>query len=535
MLPSILAFTFTFVPAQAGSSPSTAASTAQVSGEPVPVTAPVAEATQSEEVATAQAAVEADATKKLSDARWEVVRTQHSVAIEGRELPYTATAGRMKLTDEAGKAKAELFFVAYTQDGQSEPAQRPITFAFNGGPGSSSVWLHMGAFGPRRVKMAAEGWAPPPPYELVENAHSLLDVTDLVFIDPVTTGYSRAVEGEQESQFHGVTPDVEWVGEFIRLYTTREMRWLSPKFLAGESYGTTRAAVLAGHLQERHGMYLNGLVLVSAILNFQTARFDVGNDLPYVLFLPTYAATAWHHKRVSREYQNDLRAFLDEVERFAIAEYMPALARGDALSGAERERTVARLGRYTGLSLEFIERCNLRIEIGRFTKELLRDERRTVGRLDSRFKGIDLDAAGERCEYDPSMSAILGPYTATLNDYVRRTLKYENDLPYEILTGRVQPWKYDQENRYLNVAETLRKAMTRNPFLKVFVASGYYDFATPYFAADYTFQHLGLDASLRGGVSLGYYMAGHMMYIHEGEQARLKRDIAAFVAAATRR
>ncbi|MBL8802925.1 MAG: peptidase S10 [Planctomycetes bacterium] len=441
----------------------------------------------------------------------------------------------MKLTDEAGKAKAELFYVAYVLDGVSDPAQRPITFAFNGGPGSSSVWLHLGAFGPRRVRMAAEGWAPPPPYELIDNAHSLLDVTDLVFIDPVTTGYSRAAEGESAAQFHGVTPDVEWVAEFIRLYTTRELRWPSPKFLAGESYGTTRAAALAGHLQERHGMYLNGIVLVSAILNFQTARFDVGNDLPYVLFLPTYAATAWHHKRVSREYQNDLRAFLDEVERFALLEYMPALARGDALPAAERERLVAKLGRYTGLSLEFIERSNLRIEIGRFTKELLRDERRTVGRLDSRFKGIDLDAAGERYEYDPSMSAILGPYTATINDYVRRTLKYENDLPYEILTGRVQPWKYDQENRYLNVAETLRKAMTRNPYLKVFVASGYYDFATPYFAADYTFQHLGLDPSLRGGVSFGYYNAGHMMYIHEGELARFKRDIAAFVRAATQR
>ncbi len=472
---------------------------------------------------------------KLADARQEVVRTRHKLTLEGRELEYTATAGRMKLTDESGKAKAELFYVAYVLDGVADVATRPITFAFNGGPGSSSVWLHLGAFGPRRVKMTAEGWAPPPPYELVDNAQSLLDVTDLVFIDPVTTGYSRAAEGENASQFHGVTPDVEWVAEFIRLYTSRELRWPSPKFLAGESYGTTRAAALAGHLQERHGMYLNGLVLVSAILNFQTARFDVGNDLPFVLFLPTYAATAWHHKRVSREYQNDLRAFLDEVERFAIAEYMPALARGDALSGAERERLVARLGRYTGLSLEFIERCNLRIEIGRFTKELLRDERRTVGRLDSRFKGIDLDAAGERYEYDPSMSAILGPYTATINDYVRRTLKYENDLPYEILTGRVQPWKYDQENRYLNVAETLRKAMTRNPYLKVFVASGYYDFATPYFATDYTFQHLGLDASLRGGVTFGYYAAGHMMYIHEGELARFKRDIANFVGAATKR
>ncbi len=513
---------------------SAAPTSAPQAGEaPAPAASPSSNSTSSN--STSAAPADADGAGKLSDARWDVVRTPLALTLEGRDLDCTATAGRMKLTDEAGKAKAELFFVAYTLNGVESPSTRPITFAFNGGPGSSSVWLHLGLFGPQRVRMTAEGWAPPPPYELVANAHSLLDVSDLVFIDPVTTGYSRAAEGESAAQFHGVSADVEWVAEFIRLYTTRELRWASPKFLAGESYGTTRAAALAGHLQERHGMYLNGLMLISSILNFQTARFDVGNDLPYVLFLPTYAATAWHHKRVSREYQNDLRAFLDEVERFAIAEYLPALARGDQLSGADRERLVARLGRYTGLSLEFIERCNLRIEIGRFTKELLRDERRTVGRLDSRFKGIDLDAAGERYEYDPSMSAILGPYTATLNDYVRRTLKYENDLPYEILTGRVQPWKYDEQNRYLNVAETLRKAMTRNPYLRVFVASGYYDLATPYFASDYTFAHLGLDPSLRGGVSFGYYAAGHMMYIHEGELARLKRDLASFVAAATKR
>jgi len=538
MLHSLLNPLLAFLLALSATPQSTDASApAQASSEASPVAPQKTEASAAAQESTPgakQAAPAADA-EKLTGERGDAVRTRHTTTVDGRELAYSATAGRMKLTDEAGKAKAELFYVAYVLDGVSDPAQRPITFAFNGGPGSSSVWLHLGAFGPRRVRMAAEGWAPPPPYELIDNAHSLLDVTDLVFIDPVTTGYSRAAEGESAAQFHGVTPDVEWVAEFIRLYTTRELRWPSPKFLAGESYGTTRAAALAGHLQERHGMYLNGIVLVSAILNFQTARFDVGNDLPYVLFLPTYAATAWHHKRVSREYQNDLRAFLDEVERFALLEYMPALARGDALPAADRERLVAKLGRYTGLSLEFIERSNLRIEIGRFTKELLRDERRTVGRLDSRFKGIDLDAAGERYEYDPSMSAILGPYTATINDYVRRTLKYENDLPYEILTGRVQPWKYDQENRYLNVAETLRKAMTRNPYLKVFVASGYYDFATPYFAADYTFQHLGLDPSLRGGVSFGYYNAGHMMYIHEGELARFKRDIAAFVRAATQR
>jgi carboxypeptidase C (cathepsin A) len=465
---------------------------------------------------------------KLAEPKDDVVVTNHTLALPSGPLAYTVRTGRMTLETEAGKAKAELFFVAYTKDGVDDVAKRPLTFSFNGGPGSSSVWLHLGALGPKRVKMAPEGWAPPPPYELVDNPHTWLDTTDLVFIDPVTTGYSRAAEGEDAAQFHGVAQDVEWVGEFIRLYTTRYERWSSPKFLAGESYGTTRAAGLAGHLQERHGLYLNGIVLVSAILNFQTARFDVGNDLPYVLFLPTYAATAWYHKRVPQELGGDLRKLLDEVETFALDEYLPALAKGDALPKADRERLVARLARYTGLSQDYIDRSNLRIEQARFCKELLRDERRTVGRLDSRFKGIDRDAAGERGEYDPSMSAILGPYTATLNDYVRRTLRYENDLPYEILTGRVQPWKYDQQNRYLNVAETLRQAMTRNPDLKVFVAAGYFDFATPYFAAEATLNQMGLDPALRGHLSVGHYAAGHMMYIHEGELERLDRDVAAF-------
>jgi len=465
--------------------------------------------------------------------------TQHSIAIDGTQLDYTARAGRMTLEDEQGKAKAEIFFVAYTKngagDGESEPAKRPITFSFNGGPGSSSVWLHLGALGPQRVKMAPEGWALPPPYELVENNHSWLDLTDLVFIDPVTTGYSRAAEGEDSAQFHGVTQDVEWVGEFIRLYTTRYERWASPKFLAGESYGTTRAAALAGHLQDRHGMYLNGIVLVSAILNFQTARFDVGNDLPYALFLPTYAATAWYHERVAPDLRGDLRTMLDEVERFAIDEYLPALAKGDALGRDERERLATRLSRYTGLSRDYVDRANLRIEIGRFTKELLREERRTVGRLDSRFEGIDLDASGERYEYDPSYAAIQGPFTGALNDYVRRTLRYENDLPYEILTGRVHPWKYDQQNRYLNVGETLRQAITHNPALRVLVAAGYFDFATPYFAAEYTLRHLGLDPSLQKNVTIAHFQAGHMMYIHEGELARFKQEVARFVRAATAR
>lgn len=459
-----------------------------------------------------------------------LVTTQHSVTINGQAVAYTVTAGTLVLKEEDNTPKAAVFFTAYTRDDMTDPAQRPLTFAFNGGPGSSSVWLHLGLLGPRRVLMDDEGYALPPPYRLVDNEHSLLDVTDLVFIDPVSTGYSRAVKGDEAKEFHNIERDVEWVGEFIRLYTTRFRRWASPKFLAGESYGTTRAAALSGFLQQRHGLYLNGLALISTVLNFQTIDFHPGNDLPYLLFLPTYAATAWYHRRLAPELQLDLHQTLREVEAFARGEYAPALLQGAALSAGERRRVARKLARYTGLMPEYVEQSDLRIEIFRFTKELLRAQQRTVGRLDSRFVGIDRDAAGERPEFDPSYAAIQGPYTALLNDYVRRELGFESDLPYEILTGRVQPWDYGAyQNRYVNVAETLRAAICQNPALRVFVANGYYDLATPYFATEYTFNHLGLEPNLRGNINLGYYEAGHMMYIRRVALVQLKADLAAFI------
>lgn len=465
--------------------------------------------------------------------------TVWTTTIGGEEVRYTVTAGTLVLKTEDAenkvgeKARATIFYVAYTRSGVDKTSRRPLTFSFNGGPGSSSVWLHLGVLGPRRVQMGPEGHLLPPPYRLVDNEHSLLDTTDLVFIDPVSTGYSRAVPGEKPDQFHQFTGDIETVGEFIRLYTTRYGRWTSPKFLAGESYGTTRAAALAGFLQQRHGMYLNGIMLISSILNFQTALFDTGNDLPYSLYLPTYAATAWYHQRLEADLQADLGRTLAEVEAFALGEYTLALMQGAALAADERRRIGQRLARYTGLSAEYIERSNLRIEISRFVKELLRAERRTVGRLDSRFTGADRDAAGEHFEYDPSYATIQGPYTATLNDYLRSELKFESDLPYEILTGRVQPWTYDKhQNQYVNVADTLRAAMTQNPFLKIFVASGYYDLATPYLATDYTLNHLDLEPDLQQNIAVAHYAAGHMMYIHQPSLAQLKADLAAFIATA---
>ena len=492
---------------------------------------------QKPEEKPAEKAGEKPAAEKAKDEKKapeeKAVQTKHTIKLGGQEIKYTATAGTILLKLEDGTPKASVFYIAYTKDDVSDAAKRPLTFAFNGGPGSASLWLHLGAFGPRRVEMGDAGALLPPPYKLVDNESSLLDVTDLVFIDPVSTGYSRPVPGENANQYHGIQQDVESVGDFIRLYATRNKRWTSPKFLAGESYGTTRAAGLSGYLQQRYGMYLNGIILISSILNFQTAEFDTGNDLPYILYLPTYTAIAWYHKKLPAELQGgSLQKAVEESRNFAAHEYTDVLMSGDNLPAARRKEIAAKLSRLTGLSAEYVERSNLRIEIQRFDKELLRDQRRTVGRLDGRFTGIDEDAAGARPDYDPSLAAIVGPYTATFHDYVRSDLKFESDLFYEYLTGRVRPWSYEPyENRYVNVAETLRSAMTQNPFLHVFVGKGYYDLATPFYAAEYTFDHLSLDDSLRPHLSGGYYEAGHMMYVHLPSLAKLKKDLAEFMQA----
>jgi len=474
--------------------------------------------------------------------RDQIVETKHQVRIGDEQISYTVTTGTLVLHEEQfnkekddepsiQRPRATIFFVAYTRDDVEDRAARPITFSFNGGPGSSSVWLHLGALGPRRVALDPEGFPVPPPGKLVDNEYSLLDVSDLVFIDPVSTGYSRAVVGQEPKQFHGFKKDIETVGEFIRLYTTRYQRWQSPKYLAGESYGTTRAAGLAGYLQERHGLYLNGLILISSVLNFQTLEFEPGNDLAYLLFLPTYAATAWYHKRLSDSLQQrKLSDLLAEVERYALEVYSVALMKGSSLSASERRQVADVLERYTGLSRSYIEKSNLRIQIHRFVKELLRDQRRTIGRLDSRYTGFDRNAVGEFHEHDPSLSAIMGPYSAMLNAYVRGELGFESDLPYEILTERVWPWSYaDFENKFVDVSETMRKAMSMNPFLRVHVANGYYDLATPYFATNYTFNHLELEDEALERISMSFYEAGHMMYVQERSLAELKRQMVAFI------
>ncbi len=469
--------------------------------------------------------------KEKKDVRDVLSTTSHTLRVGSKTLEFTARAGTIILRDDEGEPRASFFTVAYTMNGV-DPATRPVIFTFNGGPGSSSVWLHMGAFGPKRVVYRDdEGRAAAPPYRIVDNEDSLLDVADLVFIDPVTTGYSRAIPAANAKKFHGFEADIESVGEVIRLWTTRNTRWLSPKYLAGESYGTTRAAGLAGWLHDQ-GYYLNGIVLISSILNFGTARFDSGNDLPYILFLPTYTATAWYHKRLPADLQGQpLDRVVAAAEHFALGDYTAALMKGDRIGDDEHRRTVDQLARFTGLSPQYLEQTNLRVDIQRFDKELLRSGRRTVGRLDSRFTGFDRDAAGEEPEQDPSYSAIFGEYTAVLNDWVRRGLKFETDLPYEILTGKVRPWSYErQQNRYLDVGETLRETIAQNPDLKVLVANGYYDLATPFAATNYTFARMQLDPSVRSNISMTYYAGGHMMYIDRAARAQLKADIAAFIA-----
>jgi len=467
------------------------------------------------------------------------VSTEHSIRVGGEDVPYRATAGRMVLSEEEGEKQASFFYIAYTRSDVDDVATRPIVFAFNGGPGSSSVWLHLGCYGPRRVAMTDDGMAVSPPARLVDNEHSILDVADLVFIDPVSTGYSRAIPEDKAKDFHHFKKDIESVGEFIRLYLTRSGRWASPKFLSGESYGTLRSVGVAGYLWDRHGVALNGLLLISSILNYQTTGFDLdtmtfrrGNDLPYPLYLPTYAATAHYHGALDEAYASmPLREFLDEVEEFAAGDYATALFEGSRMSEEVRASIVARVAAYTGLDPVYVERANLRPEILWFCKELLRDRSRAVGRIDSRFTAPERFDAAHSIEADPSLDAVIPAYTTAFNAYVRSELEYESDLPYEILSSRVRPWSYEPlQNAHVDVSETLRAVMTRNPFMQVFVANGYYDLATPYFATEYTFAHLDVDNDHSRQVEMEYYPAGHMMYIHLESLEKMAGDCRAFIA-----
>ena len=469
-----------------------------------------------------------DETVFIPNATNKPVCITNTVIIAGEGVTYVAETGMLPVLKKDGTTIASVFYVAYTRTGQKDVAKRPVTFCFNGGPGSSSVWLHMGALGPRRVKMNLDGTLPPPPFQLEDNDYSILNASDLVFIDPVSTGFSRAAKDEKPEQFFGDTADLDSVGEFIRLWTTRHDRWLSPKFLFGESYGVFRAAGLADHLRDRYGMYLNGLVLLSGVLNFQTISDDPGNDLPYPLYMPAYTAAAHFHHKLPPDLQNDLTAALAESREFAKGEYTSALQQGASLPDDERLKVAIELSRLTGLTTNVIMDNNLRIDEGIFRKQLLHDQGLILGAYDSRITGRDDDPAGEFPDYDPSDAAVLGPFAAAMNSYVRDELKFKDDLPYELLAG-VQPWNYGAPNNYPNASERLAGTMNQNPYMKVLVLNGRCDLVCPVDTMHYAIDHMSLDPSYRTNVTFEQFDAGHMMYINRPDLIKLQKVVEAFL------
>ncbi|GAA4912463.1 carboxypeptidase C (cathepsin A) [Stackebrandtia albiflava] len=467
---------------------------------------------------------------KPAEPKDDLVETRHTTA----GLSYTAVTGRIVLREEvfeddkfAGhKPKAEVSITSYVLD-DTDHTTRPVTFAFNGGPGSSSVWLHVGLLGPRRVVMGDAGSLTPPPYGLTDNHETLLRHSDLVFIDPVSTGYSRAANGEKATPFHGFTGDLESVAEVIRLWTTRNNRWLSPKYLAGESYGGTRAGALAEYLQQRFGMFLNGLILIAPALDLGSIFFSEGNDAPYVNYLSTYAAIAHYH---GLHEGRTLAEVVDEAARYAAEEYPTVLAKGARLTAEERAAAVTKIASLTGLSEDYVDAVNLRVEHIRYYTELLRHRRLVVGRLDARFTGPESDYARERFSGDPFFSAITPPYTAAFNHLVRAELEYENDLNYEILSRKVHPWSYsDFENKQVTVVDKLSTAMRMNPHLRLYVALGYYDGGVPPGAVEHNLAHLAIPDALRDNIQVEYFESGHMMYVHEESRLAQSQHLADFV------
>ncbi|MGO9403296.1 MAG: S10 family peptidase [Terriglobales bacterium] len=475
-----------------------------------------------------------EATDKDKEEHYDVaevppVITHHQITLNGKTLSYTATAGRLPIKRGDGKTEAEMFFVAYTLDGQ-EAARRPLTFAFNGGPGSASVWLHMGALGPKRVVLQPNGFMPAAPYRLEDNPDTLLDRSDIVMVDAMATGYSRAATAELTKKFLGVRGDVEAFGEFIRLYISRYDRWSSPLFLLGESYGTTRAAGIAGYLAD-HGIAFNGVTLLSTAVDFQTLEWNNSNDLPYLLLVPTFNMIAGYHHKLSADLTQDVAKTREEVLRWSTNDYALALGKGDALTPEEHRKIVEQLSRYLGLRPEVIEAHNLRIDVPTFTHELLLDQKLVVGRLDGRFSSPNPDE--DRFFYDPTSAAILPPYTSAFNNYLRTELNYKSDMPYRVFAYD-QPGFHDWEwgnavQGFPSTAGGLRSAMIKNPYMKILVMEGYYDLATPFAAANWTMDHLDLDGKYRQSISYATYNAGHMVYIDRAEHNKMKRDLVEFM------
>jgi len=464
----------------------------------------------------------------IPDAAHKPVFVTNAVTIAGERVAYVAETGMLPILKPDGTSRASVFYVAYTRQGAKDKADRPVTLCFNGGPGSSSVWLHLGAFGPRRVKMNPDGTLPPPPFGLMDNEYSILDSSDLVFIDPVATGFSRVTKDEKAEQFFGESADLDSVGEFIRLWTTRHDRWLSPKYLCGESYGVFRAAGLADHLRSSFGMYLNGLILVSGVLDFSTINNNPGNDVPYPLYLPAYTAAAHFHGRLPPDLQSDLAKALGEAREFAGGEYAVALQQGNRLAPEERQKVVAELARLTGLKPAIIEDNHLRIDEGVFRKQLLHDQGLILGAYDARITGRDDDPAAPAPDFDPSMAATLGPFSAAMNAYVRGELKFADDLPYEMLAG-VQPWNYGAHNDYPNAGERLAATMNQNPYMRVLVLGGRCDLVCPIDTVRYALEHESLDAAYRTNVTFVEFDAGHMMYVNLPDLKKMHATVENFL------
>jgi len=455
----------------------------------------------------------------------KTVITKKTITINGKAMSFTIETGYLAWKNDNDEQKANVFYTSYSKDGEQE-GKRPLSFAFNGGPGSSSLWLHLGCLGPKRIVMDETGNAPAPPYELTNNESSWLDLTDIVFIDPVGTGFSRPSKGEKDAQFYGYKNDVSSVGEFVRLFLNKQKRWASPKYVIGESYGTTRASGLSKYLIDEHGIYLNGIVLISSTLDFETFREFEHNDLAYTCYLPSITATSFYHKKLAPVLQKDLQNSLKKVESFISNYYVNALYKGTLLSQNEKSNIADSLSYYTGLSKAYILKSNLRIPSWRYRKELLKDSSLSIGRFDSRLLIPETDALDDDCANDASFTKIRAAFSTSINYYLRSELKYNNDLPYNII-GNVSPWEY-ANGKYLNTIPDLSEAMIQNPDMKVWIASGYYDLATPFFGASYAINHANIPTSLRKNILTSYYEAGHMMYLYKPCLEKLKTDAVNF-------